>query len=123
MIKTFIMKTGLFLILFVLISPQYSFSQTWSEQELEKANTCILIDDLSEIEKEAILYINLARLFPLKFEKIEVLTYFGPEKYGAYLEDSPYKESLSSDLKTIKPMNALIYNEELRELAICFALE
>ena len=117
------MKTGLFLILFVLISPQYSFSQTWSEQELAKANTCILIDDLSEIEKEAILYINLARLFPLKFEKIEVLTYFGPEKYGAYLEDSPYKESLSSDLKTIKPMNALIYNEELRELAICFALE
>jgi len=117
------MKTGLFLILFVLISPQYSFSQTWSEQELEKANTCILIDDLSEIEKEAILYINLARLFPLKFEKIEVLTYFGPEKYGAYLEDSPYKESLLSDLKTTKPMNALIYNEELRELAICFAVE
>ena len=117
------MKTALFLILFILISPQYSFSQTWSEQELAKANTCILIDDLSNIEKEAILYINLARLFPLKFAKIEVHPYFGPEKYGAYLEDSPYKESLLSDLKTTKPMNALIYNEELRELAICFALE
>ncbi len=117
------MKTGLFLILFVLISPQYSFSQTWSEQELAKANTCIFINELSEIEKEAILYINLARLFPLKFAKIEVLPYFGPEKYGAYLEDSPYKESLLSDLKTTKPMNALIYNVELRELAICFALE
>ncbi len=117
------MKTALFLILFILISAQYSFSQTWSSQELAKANTCILIDELSEIEKEAILYINLARLFPLKFEKIEVLKYLGPEKYGAYLEDSPYKESLSSDLKTIKPMNALIYNEELRELAICFAFE
>ena len=117
------MKTALFLILFILISPQYSFSQTWSEQELAKANTCILIDDLSNIEKEAILYINLARLFPLKFAKIEVQPYFGPEKYGAYLEDSPYKESLLSDLKTTKPMNALIYNEELRELAICFALE
>ena len=117
------MKTALFLILFILISPQYSFSQTWSEQELAKANTCILIDDLSNIEKEAILYINLARLFPLKFAKIEVHPYFGPEKYGAYLEDSPYKESLLSELKTTKPMNALIYNEELRELAICFALE
>ena len=117
------MKTRLFLILFILISPQYSFSQTWSEQELAKANTCILIDDLSNIEKEAILYINLARLFPLKFAKIEVHPYFGPEKYGAYLEDSPYKESLLSELKTTKPMNALIYNEELRELAICFALE
>ena len=117
------MKTALFLILFILISSQYSFSQTWSEQELAKANTCILIDDLSNIEKEAILYINLARLFPLKFAKIEVPPYFGPEKYGAYLKDSPYKESLLSDLKTTKPMNALIYNEELRELAICFALE
>ena len=117
------MKTRLFLILFILISPQYSFSQTWSEQELAKANTCILINDLSNIEKEVILYINLARLFPLKFAKIEVLQYFGPEKYGAYLKDSPYKESLLSDLKTTKPMNALIYNEELRELAICFALE
>jgi uncharacterized protein YkwD len=59
----------------------------------------------------------------LKFAKIEVLPYFGPEKYGAYLKDSPYKESLLSDLKTTKPMNALIFDEELRELAICFALE
>lgn len=117
------MKTALFLILFILISPQYSFSQTWSSQELEKANTCILIDDLSDIEKDAILFINLARLFPIKFAKIELLQYFGPEKYGAYLKDSPYKESLLSDLKTTKPMNALIYNEELRELAICFAVE
>jgi hypothetical protein len=118
------MKTALFIIiLFILISPQYYFSQTWSEHELAKANTCILIDDLSDIEKEAILYINLARLFPIKFAKIELLEYFGPEKYGGYLIDSPYKESLLSDLKTTKPMNALIYNKELRELAICFALE
>ena len=117
------MKTALSFLLFIFISPQYFFSQAWSEQELAKANTCIFINELSEIEKEAILYINLARLFPLKFAKIEVLPYFGPEKYGAYLEDSPYKESLLSDLKTTKPMNALIYNEELRELAICFAVE
>ena len=117
------MKTALSFLLFIFISPQYFFSQAWSEQELAKANTCILIDELSEIEKEAIFYINLARLFPLKFAKIEVLHYLGPEKFGAYLEDSPYKESLLSDLKITKPMNALIYNEELRELAICFALE
>ena len=117
------MKTALSFLLFIFISPQYFFSQAWSEQELAKANTCILIDELSEIEKEAILYINLARLFPLKFAKIEVLHYLGPEKFGAYLEDSPYKESLLSDLKTTKPMNALIFDEKLRELAICFALE
>ena len=117
------MKTALSFLLFIFISPQYFFSQAWSEQELAKANTCILIDDLSNIEKEAILYINLARLFPLKFAKIEVPPYFGPEKYCGYLKDSPYKESLLSDLKTTKPMNALIYNEELRELAICFAVE
>ena len=117
------MKTALSFFLFFLISSQYLFPQAWSEQELAKANTCILIDDLSDIEKEAILYINLARLFPIKFAKIELLQYFGPEKYGGYLKDSPYKESLLSDLKTTKPMNALIYNEELRELAICFAVE
>ena len=117
------MKTALSFLLFIFISPQYFFSQAWSEQELAKANTCILIDELSEIEKDAILYINLARLFPLKFAKIEVLHYLGPEKFGAYLEDSPYKESLLSDLKTTKPMNALIFDEKLRELAICFALE
>jgi len=117
------MKTALSFLLFIFISPQYFFSQAWSEQELAKANTCIFINELSEIEKEAILYINLARLFPLKFAKIEVLQYFGPEKYGAYLKDSPYKESLLSDLKTTKPMNVLIFDEKLRELAICFALE
>jgi hypothetical protein len=117
------MKSALSFFLFILISLQFFFSQAWSKQELAKANTCILIDGLSNIEKEAILYINLARLFPLKFAKIELLEYFGSEKYGDYLIDSPYKESLLSDLKTIKPMNALIYNKELRELAICFALE
>ena len=117
------MKTTLTNLFFILLTTQYFFSQTWSSQELEKANTCIFIYELSEIEKEAILYINLARLFPLKFAKIEVLPYFGPDKYGAYLEDSPYKESLLSDLKTTKPMNALIFNEKLRELAVCFARE
>ncbi len=111
-----------FLICFLLF-PNYFFSQNWTEQELSNANTCVNIEELSEIEKEAILYINLARLYPVKFAKIEVLPYLGPEKYGSYLENSPYKASLLKDLKNTKPMNALFFDENLRQLAICFALE
>ena len=106
-----------------LLFPNYFFSQNWTEQELSNANTCVNIEELSEIEKEAILYINLARLYPVKFAKIEVLPYLGPEKYGSYIENSPYKASLLKDLKNTKPMNALFFDENLRQLAICFALE
>lgn len=101
-----------------------TFSQTWTEAERKAANTCQDIDDLEDNEKEAIMYINLARLYPKKFAKIELSDYWGPVKYNRYLEGSEYKESLMNQLTNeTEPMSALIWDEELQDFASCFAQE
>jgi hypothetical protein len=101
-----------------------SLAQTWTEEERKKANTCRDIDGLEDNEKEAIMYINLARLYPKKFAKIELTDYWGPEKYDRYLEGSDYKESLMDQLLTEQePMIALVWDEELQNFAECFAEE
>ena len=44
-------------------------AQTWTSAQLEKANTAKDIALLTPDEKEAILYINLCRLYPQDFLK------------------------------------------------------
>ena len=98
-------------------------SQNWTSEELEKANTAVNVYVLSNEEKEAIKYINLARLYPQKFANIEVIYYLGPSKYGNYLKNSTYKESLLINLKYKIPVKALYFDDNMYLLASCFALE
>ena len=111
----------------LLASVYFSFSltaQSWTEEELNKANTCKGITELEDNEKEAILYINLARLYPKKFAKVQLADYWGPEKYNRYLDGSEYKESLMDQLiSEQEPMTPLLWDEELQEFATCFAEE
>ncbi len=117
------MKTLIFSLLLISITNRY-FAQVWSKEELEKANTCKLVDELEENEKEAIMYINLARIYPKKFAKIALSNYWGPIKYNRYLEESTFKESLMDRLLNDQnPMPALNWNEELQAFAACFAQE
>ncbi|MBM3418940.1 MAG: CAP domain-containing protein [Bacteroidetes bacterium] len=107
--------------LFVVLT---ALPQSWTEAERKKANTCSEVDELEANEKEAIMYINLARLYPKKFAKIELTNYWGPEKYNRYLEDSEYKESLMDQLLfDQEPVTALFWDEELQAFASCFAEE
>lgn len=98
-------------------------SQSWTTQELEKANTAANVNILSNEEKEAIRYINLARLYPQKFAIIEVKDYLGPSKYGDYLKTSTYKESLLVTLRYKTPVGLLYFDEGMYLLATCFAKE
>jgi uncharacterized protein YkwD len=99
------------------------YSQEWTEAQLDSADTGKDINDINEVEKDAILYINLARLYPQQFLKNEVEDYTGTEKYGAYLKNSSYKKSLMKELKNRKPVNALQFDKSLYEYAKCFAKE
>lgn len=98
-------------------------SQTWTTQELDKANTAANVNILTQEEKEVIRYLNLARLYPQKFAMIEVRDYLGPSKYGDYLKSSSYKESLMVTLKYKTPVGLIYFDEDMYLLANCFAKE
>lgn len=116
------MRKKILTIVLVLCS-YFADSQTWTKEQLAKANTAKQIDYISVIEQEAIMYINLARLYPKEFMKYEALKYNGTAKYGDYLKDSKYKKSLLVTLNTMAPVPALNFDKVLYENAKCFAKE
>jgi hypothetical protein len=113
------------LLLILLCVPMIGFGQnSWSSSQIKKASTANHINYLTDIEKEAITYINLARLFPKDFVQNELIYYSGPEGYVAnYLENSSYKRTLISHLERMKPVKALYFDASLFENAKCFARE
>lgn len=98
-------------------------NEAWTTEELILAKTADNCNYLSSIEKDAIMYLNLARLFPTKFKALELTGYFGTQKYGDYLKDSPWITSLNILLDTLSPMQALIPDTLLFSHAKCFAIE
>lgn len=112
------MRTTLFYLLFFTLFCQQALTQSWTAQQLTQANTCQNVAKLSTIEKEAIMYINLARLYPKDFLKIEVQKVL--PKYG---DNSDYEASLIEELSTRSPVGALVFDEAMYELAKCFAIE
>lgn len=111
------------LIFTLLFSSVLVIAQTWSATQLEKANTAKDIVFLTSVEKEAIKYINLARLYPQEFAKNELAGYYGTVKYGDYLKNSPYITSLLNDLAKAVPSEALIFDQAAYDNAKCFAIE
>ena len=96
-----------------------SYSQTWTKEQLAAANTANNSSYLNAEEKEAIQYINLARLYPPLFAKNEL------EKLPADETDAgkSYRQSLINDLQKRKPAQALQPDSLLYQLAKCFAKE
>jgi len=112
------------IVLIILLISFSSFAQTWTKEELAKANTLSKIKDLTEAEKEAVLFINLARMYPKKFAEIEVKNYQPPSSaYEKLLEDSPYIESLIDELNEMTAVAPFVFDEALQEFASCFAAE
>jgi Cysteine-rich secretory protein family len=112
--------TILFIFLMAVLN---SFCQAWTETQLDSADTGKDINDITEVEKDVIRYINLARLYPQDFLKNEVENYTGNERYGDYVKNSPYKRSLIKELRNRKPVNVLRFDKSLYEYAKCFAKE
>jgi len=99
------------------------FAQAWSAEQLEKANTAKNTPYLNQDEKEVVKYLNLARLYPQQFLETELRDYNGPEKYGGYLKDSPYKASLIAEMTTMSPLGIINPDSDLYNFAKCFAKE
>ncbi|MFT3680450.1 MAG: hypothetical protein QM791_09275 [Ferruginibacter sp.] len=106
----------------VLLHISNVFCQEWTDEQLEKANTAYDESYLSESEKEAILYINLCRLYPADFAAIELKDYDGlPNVRDKNL--AKYKASLAAALATMKPCEPLKPDELLFDDAKCYGNE
>jgi uncharacterized protein YkwD len=94
----------------------------WTAAQYSAANTAVNSSDLSAVEKEAIMYINLARMYPKQFAANEVEDYLGIAPSAEYKE-SAYKKSLIDELLKMKPVGALQFDLELFGNAKCFSAE
>lgn len=108
---------------FLLLAATAIAQTSWTTTQLDAANTAKNIAYLSAVERDAIIYINLARMYPKDFAKYEVQDYNGTVKYGDYIKGSPYKQSLIKELNSMQPIPALKFDEELYKDAKCFAAE
>lgn len=119
------MKTTTRILLLLLITIQFSIAnaQNWTNTQIESANTAKDIAYLTSVEKECILYINLCRLYPQDFLRNEVLNYYGTEKYGYYVKNSSYRQSLIALLNSMQPVDALYFDSDAYTNAKCFAIE
>ena len=114
-----------FIYLFIILTSNFSasFSQVWSQQQLDSANKAKDQTQLINVEKEAIMYINLARLYPKLFATIEVENYFGTNKYIDYVKNSKFRKSLIEDLKKREPVQRLYFDSIMFSFAKCFSME
>lgn len=102
------------LTIFFFLFSSCLWSQTWTSEELLSANTCANVYYLSKNEKEVIQYVNLARMYPSRYAKIELLEVDRTTKYY---------QSLVKTLNSMKPIPPLSTNKKVFESAKCFALE
>lgn len=110
-------------ILFLILVSFSASAQRWTAEEFSAANTAANVTILTTEEKELIRYINLARMYPAKFAETEVKNYIGPKEFGNYLEGSSYKESLYRQLRSLTAVPPIKFDNEMYELAKCFAYE
>jgi len=115
------MKTITFL--FLCLASFTSYSQLWTKTQLDAANTAKDIRYLTEPEKNAIQYINLARLYPQLFIRNELNSYNGAAGFHENLQRSSYKKSLLKELKKRGPVSAFQFDKTMYGYAKCFAKE
>lgn len=104
-------------------------AQQWSAAQLAKANTAKEVKELTFEEKQTIMYLNMARMYPKDYKRIEFnkksAFWSNYRPWNGFLGkiDSTYVKSLLKTLETMKPVNPVYYNSEMYELAKCFSKE
>lgn len=116
------MTRTIFLFFILLIGLNVK-AQSWTEAQLAQANTAKNISVLNEEEKNTIKYLNLARLFPADFARIEIEKYQLPPNYNSSPSFAYYRKTLLEDLYTRKPVKALMFDMTMYEYALCWAKE
>ena len=113
------------LLLLLMLSPYLQAQRGWTREQLSQAATCDSVPGLRDTERDAVRYINLCRLFPADFARIELGAYRMDPAYGISVikEFNRNKISLINDLNLRKPCGALEFDEELYKDAQCYSKE
>ena len=98
-------------------------AKAWTDEEIRAANTAAKCSYMTQLERDVMLYINLARLYPKKFAKVEVKDYEHAEGFGVFSTFPQYKQSLIDDLNAMTPVQALHPDKEYYDFARCWAEE
>ena len=123
-------------LILLLFIPLLSFSQIdngWTNDEISNADVAREINDISDFEKDIILYHNLVRLYPKKYLKLEILNW----REDIYPKDtlkfdfiwdetnlnSNYYKSLIKTLKKQNKLSKLEFDRQLYKDALCLAKE
>ncbi len=97
-------------------------TEFFSQEEIEKANTAKDADYMTQEEKVAFVWLNLARLYPVKF--ISVVIHFAKQEFGLKYSSNKYVTSMVTALKKQKKAKELILpNEKMFISAKCWAIE
>lgn len=111
----------------LLISFCFGFTShhtaAWTPEELAAANTASQATYMDTLEQRIVMYCNLARLYPKKFNEIEVANYWGTKESPDQYRNSAQRKSLMRDLETMKPVGALQPDSLLADMASCFQKE
>ena len=94
----------------------------FSSSEIAAANTALNEDYLTAEEKNIFLYTNLVRLYPRKFYEF-YKAYVIEDGEESKLRSNRYYTSLTKELKSMKPVGALLPEKKMFELAECWAVE
>lgn len=97
-----------------------TYSASWTEDEVRAANTVGSATYMSQLERDVMICINLARLYPRKFAQIEVAPYGKQMTSPSFPQ---YKQSLMQTLQTMEPVSAIVPAYEYYLSAYCWAEE
>lgn len=106
-----------------LSSQPAKLTKAWTDEEIQAANTARSCTYMTQLERDVMLYINLARLYPKRFAEIEVRNYEHAEGFGVFPTFPEYKQSLLNTLCSMNPVQALYPCYEYYESAYCWAEE
>ncbi|WP_162055526.1 CAP domain-containing protein [Pontibacter pamirensis] len=120
------MQQYLYIIILLILPYLHQQSATeimkWSAEEVAAANTGKDAIYLNDVEKETLLYLNLARLYPKKYVRLEV-----PKDIFMVRNEKAkwfsYRNSLVKELNSIQPLEPYYPNEYMTLNAKCFAKE
>lgn len=97
------------------MSQSFNTPLEWSRAEMEQANTAKDISYLNAKEKEVIMFMNLARMFPQRYLEIEARHW----EYGR--SNNYYWRTLKRDLDALTPLAPLQADAGMTDEANCHA--
>lgn len=114
---------SLSVVIAISLYAQASNTSAWTNEELCTANTAATCPYMTQLERDVMMYINLARLYPKKFARIEVEDYERPERHAKTATFSQYKQSLLETLYSMESVQAVYPHHDFYLLAYCWAEE